>query len=278
MCLVSTEHHHWHLRELELPAAAAAGAGRPGHVPGTPRGLEAMRGGWWHGVRPVPGRGGRARGGGRPGSTGAWSPQAEQPLDGGPGGDVSRKDAAGRRGSWIRGPGPSPRHGPQRGPRGQQPRARGAADGWKLSKGGGRGDGGTTGPRRGGDVWAGDRRGTCRGGAASCRRRAASSRCRGDSGSRRGRTAPPASCGRGHRGGGVGARGPGGQRRGRRSATTPPRGRGNQAVAGASAVPRVLARSTAEPSRTLADSGDCISGTARNRRPTPSYSASIVGS
>lgn len=78
--------------------------------------------------------------------------------------------------------------------------------------------------------------------------------------------------------GGVGARGPGGQRRGRRSATTPPRGRGNQAVAGASAVPRVLARSTAEPSRTLADSGDCISGTARNRRPTPSYSASIVGS
>ena len=78
--------------------------------------------------------------------------------------------------------------------------------------------------------------------------------------------------------GGVGARGPGGQRRGRRSATTPPRGRGDQAVAGASAVPRVLARSTAEPSRTLADSGDCISGTARNRRPTPSYSASIVGS
>lgn len=78
--------------------------------------------------------------------------------------------------------------------------------------------------------------------------------------------------------GGVGARGPGGQRRGRSSSTTPPRGRGNQAVAGASAVPRVLARSTAEPSRTLADSGDCISGTARNRRPTPSYSASIVGS
>ena len=108
--------------------------------------------------------------------------------------------AAGRRGSWSRGPGPSPRHGPQRGPHGQQPRARGAADGWKLSKGGGRGDGGTTGPRRGGDVWAGDRRGTCRGGAASCRRRPASSWCRGDSGSRRGRTAPPASCGRGHRG------------------------------------------------------------------------------
>ncbi|PPE82087.1 hypothetical protein C4609_10795, partial [Streptococcus agalactiae] len=68
------------------------------------------------------------------------------------------------------------------------------------ARGGGRGDGGTGGPRRGGDVWAGDRRGTCRGGAASCRRRAASSRCRGDSGSRRGRTAPPASCGRGHRG------------------------------------------------------------------------------
>lgn len=83
------------LRELELPAAAAAGAGRPGHVPGTPRGLEAMRGGWWHGVGPVRGRGGRARGGGRPGSTGAWGPQAEQPLDGGPGGDVSRRDAAG---------------------------------------------------------------------------------------------------------------------------------------------------------------------------------------
>ncbi len=113
---------------------------------------------------------------------------------------AARARAAGRRGGWSRGPGPSPRHGPRRGPRGQQPRARGAADGWKLSKGGGRGGGGTTGPRRGGDVWAGDRRGTCRGGAASCRRRAASSWCRGDSGSRRGRTAPPASCGRGHRG------------------------------------------------------------------------------
>ncbi len=189
---------------------------------------------------------------------------------------AARARAAGRRGSWSRGPGPSPRHGPRRGPRGRQPRARGAADGWKLSKGGGRGDGGTGGPRRGGDVWAGDRRGRVVEGQPAA---GAALRARGAA-----ETAAAAAGGRprphraGGATGGVGARGPGGQRRGRRSATTPPRGRGDQAVAGASAVPRVLARSTAEPSRTLADSGGCISGTARNRRPTPSYSASIVGS
>ena len=185
--------------------------------------------------------------------------------------------AAGRRGSWSRGPEPFPRHGPQRGPRGQQPRARGAADGWKLSKGGrarrrrhGRAPpwGRCLGRRPAGDVsWRGSQLPAPRCELAVPRRQRHPPRADGPA--RIVRAGPP---------GGVGARGPGGQRRGRRSATTPPRGRGNQAVAGASAVPRVLARSTAEPSRTLADSGDCISGTARNRRPTPSYSASIVGS
>ena len=243
----------------------AAGAGRPGHVPGTPRGLEAMRGGWWHGVRPVRGRGGRARGGG-------------------PGGDVSRKDAAGRASSSCRPPRQlEPRAraiSPTRSAAGpSRPAAESAWGRRRLeAQQGGRARrrrhdrappwGRCLGRRPAGDVsWRGSQLPAPRCELAVPRRQRQPPRADGPA--RIVRAGPP---------GGVGACGPGGQRRGRRSATTPPRGRGNQAVAGASAVPRVLARSTAEPSRTLADSGDCISGTARNRRPTPSYSASIVGS
>ena len=190
---------------------------------------------------------------------------------------AARARAAGRRGSWSRGPGPSPRHGPRRGPRGRHSRER---VGPPTAGSSARGEGAETAAREGPAVGA--MSGPATGGGRVVEGQPATGaalRARGAA-----ETAAAAAGGRprphraGGATGGVGARGPGGQRRGRRSATTPPRGRGDQAVAGASAVPRVLARSTAEPSRTLADSGDCISGTARNRRPTPSYSASIVGS
>ena len=243
-----------------------------------------MGGGWWHGVRPVRGRDWRARGGGRPGSTGAWSPQAEQPLDGGPGGDVSRKDAAGRASSSCRPPRQlEPRAraiSPTRSAAGpSRPAAESAWGRRRLeAQQGGRARrrrhdrappwGAMSGPATGGGRVV---EGQPAAGAALRARGAAETAAAAAGGRPRPHRAGGAT-------GGVGACGPGGQRRGRRSATTPPRGRGDQAVAGASAVPRVLARSTAEPSRTLADSGDCISGTARNRRPTPSYSASIVGS
>ena len=189
------------LRELELPAAAAAGAAGPGHLPDTVRG-GALAAGSRERVGP-PTVGSSARGEG-----------AETAARQGPAVGVMSGPATGG-GRVVEGQPAT----------GAALRARGAAETAAAAAGG------RPRPHRAGGAT-----------------------------------------------GGVGARGPGGQRRGRRSATTPPRGRGDQAVAGASAVPRVLARSTAESSRTLADSGDCISGTARNRRPTPSYSASIVGS